>query len=676
MDEKACVPLWIKWQEKRASTPRRVAARKLGSLFTLPPLFGICTAGHTRRRFERWSAACFLTMSLAGLLQACGTVATSRLPAPSGSVNAHRIDHVVIVAIDGLMQSTLLSYLQDRPGTKRGGLHDLLGVRRESDGIVLTKGTAVQQAVTVFPSFTYPSWTSMFTGVYPGAHGITGNNLFFRDRQIARYYTEYHLDAIRAQVDKDFFSDDINPDIHTLHEYVRDAGGRSIVVHNMLTRGSEAIKPDFDTLWNYQSNQSHAVDENSLWEAVHTLTSLNHKAGSQQPTLPSVFTLYFSGLDHMEHIGQDDPEEARLAYLEQIDNLLAQFFGGHQAITRNHFEKPTAKPVQADAIAWPGLLQSPAWQHTAILLVSDHGHTPVRWVDALGIEDLNLIFEELSETSGRPFRLEEPSLVTHSGLSKIRAMWGFIEEGSVSSRANIVPTLNGGALGLHIKPYEGSWSQRPDYTADVKPVLESLLLTMHKSQYDPEVVLYYTDQRYVILPYTFSNGGIQLLPSLEVDKSLLNSPKFPDAALRLKGLASGRPGDPASAPDVILLADRSRKLTYANKREWRVLEGLKIENHRHFRSDHGHLHADESVVPMIFAFGGDPGAHPHSTICHASIVDVAPTVLDLLDLLPSYEQALTARPADLRGHSLKRLIERSASEADPAESLCTPHLNK
>ncbi len=88
------------------------------------------------------------------------------------------------------------------------------------------------------------------------------------------------------------------------------------------------------------------------------------------------------------------------------------------------------------------------------------------------------------------------------------------------------------------------------------------------------------------------------------------------------------------------------------------------------------MHADESVVPMIFAFGGDPGAHPHSTICHASIVDVAPTVLDLLDLLPSYEQALTARPADLRGHSLKRLIERSASEADPAESLCTPHLNK
>jgi predicted AlkP superfamily pyrophosphatase or phosphodiesterase len=118
----------------------------------------------------------------------------------------------------------------------------------------LTKGVAVQQAITVFPSFTYPSWTSMFTGLYPGAHGITGNNVFFRDREIARYYTEYHLDAARAQVDKSFFSDDINQHIKTLHEYVKAAGGQSIVVHNMVTRGSLAVKPDFDTLWSYQRN--------------------------------------------------------------------------------------------------------------------------------------------------------------------------------------------------------------------------------------------------------------------------------------------------------------------------------------------------------------------------------------------------------------------------------------
>ncbi len=412
-----------------------------------------------------------------------------------------------------------------------------------------------------------------------------------------------------------------------------------------------------------------------MWEAVHTLTSLNHKNGSDQPTLPSVFTLYFSGLDHMEHIAQDNPEEARLAYLDQIDGLLAQFFAGHPAITRNHFEKPTATPVRTDPIPWPGLLHSQAWQHTAVLLVSDHGHTPVRWVDALGIEDLKLIFEELSETAGRPYHLEEPSLVTHTALSKIRALWGLVEEGSVSSRANIVPTLNGGVLGLHIKPFEGSWSQRPDFTHDVKPVLEALLLTMHQSHYDPEAVLYFTGSQYVVLPYTVSKDRtLQLRPWLAVDQSLLNTADFPDAAVRLKGLASRLPGDPASAPDLLFLADRSRQLTYANKREWRVLEGLKMENHRHFQSDHGHLQADESVVPMIFVLGSDPGTHPHATLCHASIVDITPTVLDLLGLLPSFEQALVARPSDLKGQSLKRWLEDSLSPSGLSQPLCASRM--
>jgi hypothetical protein len=516
----------------------------------------------------------------------------------------------------------------------------------------------------------------MFTGVYPGAHGITGNNLFFRDRQIARYYTEYHLDAIRAQVDKDFLSDDLNPHIPTLHEYVRDARGKSVVIHQMVTRGSEAVKPDFDTLWNYQTNHSYAVDENALWEAVHTLTSLNEKNGSAPPSLPSVFTLYFSGLDHMEHVAQDDPEDARLAYLDQIDLLLAHFFAGHPAIMRNHFEKPTAQPVRIDPIAWPGLMHSPAWQRTAVVLVSDHGHTPVRWVDAIGIEDLKLIFAELSESSGRSYQVEEPSLVTHTTLSKIRALWGLIEEGSVSSRANIVPTLNGGVLGLHIKPFEGTWTERPDYTRDLKPVLEALLVTMHQNHYDPQAVLYFNGNEYVLLPYSVSKDRtLQLGTWKEIDLSYLNSSTMPDAAVRLKGLASRLPSDPASAPDLLLLADRSRQLTYANKREWRVLEGLKVENHRHFRSDHGHLIADESVVPMIFTVGSDPGTQPHATICHASIVDVTPTVLDLLGLLPAYEHSLASRPSDLKGHSLKGWLEDSLiSSPDPAH-LCPPLLS-
>jgi len=613
--------------------------------------------------------------SLLGLLDGCATAPPPARPLPSGSVNHVRIDHVIIIAIDGLKQDTLQSYLHRADAGRTGGLHDLFGVRRDGSGIVLTKAVAVQDAVTVFPSFTYPSWTSMFTGVHPGVHGITGNNVFFRDREIARYYTEYHLDAIRAQLDKNFFSNDINPRIQTLHEYVQAAGGQSIVVHNMVTRGSLALKPDFDTLWSYQRNHSQAVDENSLWEAVHALATSNRNPEEPAPGLPSVFTLYFAGLDHVEHlsregVGDSTVEDARLAYVEHLDELIAKFFAGHPAITRHHFRSPTSDPVRTDPIAWPGLLNTPAWQHTLLVLTSDHGHTPVRWVEALGLEDLKLAFEELSENTGRAYHLEEPSLVNETVLSKVRAMWGLVEEGHISGQSNVVVTINGGTLGLHLKPEIGTWSDRPNYVNEVKPVLEHLLLTLHTNGQGPEAVLYHTGSRYVVVPYNVTETSIQLLPPREVEDSPLNTAAFPMAVERLNGLASNILGDPLSAPDILLLADRSKRLTYANKQEWRVIEGLKKDNHRHFHSDHGHLRSAESAVPIVFVVGSDPDSRPHATICHASLVDITPTILDALGLLGSFENAMAARPSNPRGHSLKHSIEFILGGRGDQENLC------
>jgi hypothetical protein len=120
-------------------------------------------------------------------------------------------------------------------------------------------------------------------------------------------------------------------------------------------------------------------------------------------------------------------------------------------------------------------------------------------------------------------------------------------------------------------------------------VLEHLLLTLHTNRYGPEAVLYHTGTRYVVIPYTVTESSVQLLQPMEVADSPLNTATFPMAVERLNGLASNMPGDPSSAPDIILLADRSKQLTYANKQEWRVIEGLKADNHRHFHSDHGHL---------------------------------------------------------------------------------------
>lgn len=235
-----------------------------------------------------------------------------------GSLCGHPVEHVVILAIDGLEQDTLVKYLTQNPPRKPGGLHDLLGARVDASGLVLTKGIAVQEPTTVFPSYTYAAWTSMFTGLLPDAHGIAGNSLFSRDRKIARYYTEYHIDAVKAQLGDDFLTDDINDQVKTIYEYVGESGGQSSVVHHMLTRGSGqgAIRPDFDTLLSYQHNRSKAVDENALWEAVKSLQDFNGAAKEGlELQLLSLMTIYFAGLDHAEHLSQENPEQPRLEYL-------------------------------------------------------------------------------------------------------------------------------------------------------------------------------------------------------------------------------------------------------------------------------------------------------------------------------------------------------------------------
>ena len=116
-----------------------------------------------------------------------------------GHIDRYPIEHVVVFAIDGLKHSTLLTYLQQAK-QRLGGLHDLLGATTGQDGLAMTKAVGVQTGVTVFPSYTYPAWTSMFTGVYPGTHGITGNSVFFRNRRVVRYYTDFHIDAVKVQL--------------------------------------------------------------------------------------------------------------------------------------------------------------------------------------------------------------------------------------------------------------------------------------------------------------------------------------------------------------------------------------------------------------------------------------------------------------------------------------------
>lgn len=94
---------------------------------------------------------------------------------PPGAVH-----HAIVVTIDGLLPEAYL-----RP--------DAHGLRIPTLRRFAAEGAVSEGAMSVFPSVTYPSHTSMATGVLPGRHGITSNRSFDpleNDLEGWRWYAE------------------------------------------------------------------------------------------------------------------------------------------------------------------------------------------------------------------------------------------------------------------------------------------------------------------------------------------------------------------------------------------------------------------------------------------------------------------------------------------------------
>jgi predicted AlkP superfamily pyrophosphatase or phosphodiesterase len=92
-------------------------------------------------------------------------------------------DHVVLISIDGLLPEYYL-----RPQDFGLSLPNLLSLR--------DAGTFAETVVGQYPSVTYPSHTSMVTGMRPARHGIISNTRFDPERGSTQWYRE--ADALKA----------------------------------------------------------------------------------------------------------------------------------------------------------------------------------------------------------------------------------------------------------------------------------------------------------------------------------------------------------------------------------------------------------------------------------------------------------------------------------------------
>ncbi len=90
--------------------------------------------------------------------------------------------HVVMVSIDGLMPETYL-----RP--------DELGLAVPTLRRLVAQGAFAEGVTGVLPTVTYPSHTTLITGVPPRLHGITANRIFDPEERSAEAWTWYARDV-------------------------------------------------------------------------------------------------------------------------------------------------------------------------------------------------------------------------------------------------------------------------------------------------------------------------------------------------------------------------------------------------------------------------------------------------------------------------------------------------
>ncbi len=247
---------------------------------------------------------------------------------------------VLMISIDGLSPEYVLK--ADAHGLK------LPTLRR-----FLTEGTYAEGVVGVVPTVTYPSHTTLVTGVWPVEHGILANVTFNPGLGVESWY---------------WYAQDIR--VPTLWDAAQQAGMVTASVSWPVTVGAKSVKHLIPEYWRVRT-----ANDRKLMEAISRpdgmLAEMEERLGpyiestdqgvpgdrirtkfsldiiSRQK--PQFMTIHLAALDHLEHeTGPFSKESDETA--EAIDEMVAQ-------------------------LAKAALANDPS---TAIVVVSDHGFLPVR----------------------------------------------------------------------------------------------------------------------------------------------------------------------------------------------------------------------------------------------------------------------------------------------------------
>ncbi len=452
---------------------------------------------------------------------------------------------LLIIDIDGLRQDVFSRSLQD------GSIPNLA---RLAGGAQAVNGAHIPVTSTA-PSITFCAQTTIFTGLQPNEHGVTGNQFFDRfgdtNHGKPRFYafdvgdTLAVEDAVGVFVEEGLLSKVLNPEKPTLYELAAHNGMTSLVAYHMLARGAKTwIRPNLVDIARFTKGggligmSAEAYDNSMLDKLLDAI----QKDGPFQ-----VITAYFMGLDHHSH--QHGPQ-AQADYLERVvDGQVGRLIKMLEA--RNELDD------------------------TLVVIVSDHGQVRVIPDDR---HSLRLSF---------PFDLEMGYLFQSLGID-------VNDKPGEGADCDAIVACNGGLAHVYLRRKGGAWQQPPIFDRDVLPIATAFWEANHSGRYSSDL----KDALAVILVRQVEQDGWNAGYQVYTPDGLLPlDAYFPDqirtetidAISRLNHLAGPHAGD------LLLIANDSAGFYFGAP-----IPGI-----------HGGLHPGESLAVLSLNWVG--ASHKHTT---------------------------------------------------------------
>lgn len=241
--------------------------------------------------------------------------------AAAGAPAAATAAPVLMISIDGLRPGDVID-------AQQRGLK-LPNLRR-----FIVEGSYAAGVIGNLPTVTYPSHTTLMTGVAPARHGIVSNTTFDPNQINAGGWYWYATDI----------------EVRTLWDAAHDAGLSTANVHWPVSVGARHVDWNLPQIW-----RSGHDDDRKLMSAVASpglVMKLERAVGRPYAQgidesiegdanrasfavhlidehRPGFMTVYLTALDHQQHLSGPDSPEAK-AVLERIDVLVGQLMAAER----------------------------------------------------------------------------------------------------------------------------------------------------------------------------------------------------------------------------------------------------------------------------------------------------------------------------------------------------------